>query len=172
MFIAHLPAGYLCTKAIDFHRPREIQEWSCFLAGLTGAVFPDADGIYFRFFSQRLLRHHEYWTHTPIVWGIAWIAALLLLRYKANKKIQWLSLVFFANVFLHLLLDSVKDGLLWLYPLSGKTFSIAEMTKNVSMPLGIFLEQRIFLLEAAICLAAATVFFAAVYKRHFHETTR
>tara|TARA_R110000868_G_scaffold10226_12_gene50135 strand:+ start:655 stop:852 length:198 start_codon:yes stop_codon:yes gene_type:complete len=63
MFIAHLPAGYLLTSAIQT-RARN-QSLSLLATGLVASVLPDADLLWFYLFDNRQHVHHAYITHTP-----------------------------------------------------------------------------------------------------------
>ncbi len=131
MFVGHLPAGYLCTRALwSFHRRdgRAAPPWKPYLlAGLIGSVIPDIDVLYFYLIDHRQHLHHSYWTHLPCYWvGIG----LFLLLFSLISKLRWLlpSLeATAANIFLHLCLDTTVGKVRWLYPISKRDFFFVEI---------------------------------------------
>ena len=83
MLIAHLPAGYLCTRfflnrakmqvpAIDRQRYLRI--------GMIASILPDFDVTYYYLChylnGQWGAKHHTYWSHTPFYW--------LMIRTRAD----------------------------------------------------------------------------------------
>jgi len=155
MFIAHLPAGYLLTRGIQ-HRMHEVKYlW----IGLAASVLPDVDLLYFYLIDHRQTMHHEYWTHLPIFWLVLWaVLAIGNLSFK-NHAVTTISLIFFSNIFLHLILDTFVGGIAWLYPLSSQSFSLVIVPATHMFWVLSFVTHWSFLVELAI-VAAAIVMYA------------
>jgi len=123
MFIAHLPAGYLLTTSLQ----RRFKTGKLLWLGLLASVLPDLDLLYFFLIDGRRTLHHDYWIHRPFFWlillGAAWLASFLV-------KKDWFKpalIIFFANIFLHLVLDTFVAGISWLYPLTTQSFNLVEV---------------------------------------------
>ncbi len=142
MLIAHLPAAYLVHKAILPHLNK--------VAFLTGAVLPDIDMLWFYTLGARATHHHNYLTHRPVLWAAL---ALLGLALRHRPRAALTALAFGA--LLHLALDSLTGQIAWAWPLSAHTAPL--ITVPASQPHWIlsFLLHPSFLLELALCLAAA-----------------
>ncbi len=91
-----------------------------------GSIFPDFDMIFFYFVDDRQYHHHRYWTHLPVYW-FAISAALLLgfSRLRSCVSHVELAAVFIANVFLHLVLDTIVGDIWWLYPFVDRPYRLA-----------------------------------------------
>lgn len=150
MFIAHLPAGYLLTKAMQ--RKCKINKY--LLVGLLASVFPDLDLLYFYLIDNRQHLHHSYWTHIPFFWLVA--ATLTFFLKKKNHKI--LAAIFFANIFLHLVLDTIVGKIEWLYPLTDKSYYLFHAPSLYSFWVYNFIFHWTFLFEITITIAAIFVF--------------
>ncbi|HEV7822952.1 MAG TPA: metal-dependent hydrolase, partial [Burkholderiales bacterium] len=69
MIIGHLPAGYLLSTFTYMRLGSDVVSRQVFLlAGMAGAIAPDADLLYFYLIDQRQHHHHTYFTHFPVVW--------------------------------------------------------------------------------------------------------
>src|SRR5438309_11966760 len=102
MFIAHIPAGYLLTRTLT--RDRKL-----LALGMAASVLPDADLLWFYFVDHRQHGHHSFATQLPFDCLVATLFALALLpRHRFEVAIVS------ANVFLHLILDTVAGGIEWL----------------------------------------------------------
>ncbi|MGV8996485.1 MAG: metal-dependent hydrolase [Parvibaculaceae bacterium] len=152
MFIAHLPAGYLLTSAIQT-RTRN-QSLSLLATGLVASVLPDADLLWFYLVDNRQHVHHAYMTHTPVFWvglaAVAWITA------KA-ARIAWAPLyigVALANLMLHMALDSIAAEIRWLWPLSNAEFGLFHIPAVHGWWVWNFVLHWTFLFEVAACMAA------------------
>ena len=92
MFIAHLPAGYICSKyAIPLFKKQGINSWYFIAAGIAGALTPDLDMLYFYFVDQRQHHHHTYWSHYPIVWFSLLCVSMVWLRWASVKQFAAIS---------------------------------------------------------------------------------
>jgi hypothetical protein len=88
------------------------------------SVLPDLDGIMsFAFKKMRpgkqRLNHHSFPTHTPIFYLFLSIMAWVYVN-------AMFAVLFFILTFTHLLLDTwgTDDGIMWLWPLNNKQYSI------------------------------------------------
>lgn len=161
MFIAHAPAGYLLSKFL-FSRtaPNRNALWA---TGLFFAVAPDLDLFWFYLFSARSVPHHQYVTHWPLLWAALFGSALLLSALL--RKPSWRPYLFLgsANVTLHLALDSVAAEIYWLAPFSRFSLNLVQVPATHGWWVWSFLLHWTFLIEIAICLAAAGIF---AFSRH------
>jgi len=113
VLIAHLPAGYLFTKYIQKTTGYKKYTW----LGILGSVLPDLDLIYFYYFSDRSVSHHEYLTHMPVFWGVLMFYTVAFIHLLVrNKRAYFAVAIFYANIFLHMLLDSYTGTIKWFYP--------------------------------------------------------
>ena len=150
MILAHLPSGYLLERATG-RRDRAV-----LIAALIGSVAPDFDMFWFHLIDQGQTHHHRFWPHIPLVMmGIA-ACALLLTRLVARR---WLApvAVFFGAVMMHLLLDTVNGGIMWLWPLNDRLYSLVTVPATRSHWVLSFLTHWSTLAELAIIAAAAMV---------------
>jgi inner membrane protein len=163
MFIAHAPAGYLLTKAlVPRAAPHRKALWA---AGLFFSVAPDLDLFWFYLCSDRAAPHHRYATHWPLLWIALFGAALLL--SALSRKASWRPCLFvgFANVMLHLALDSVAAEIYWLAPFSRLYVNLVRVPATHGWWVWNFFLHWTFLIELFICLAARGVFlYGAAWK--------
>lgn len=124
MFIAHLPAGYLCARGLA--RCAGVAATPAMtLVGMVGGIFPDIDLFYRAFFASHRIHHHRYPTHLPLVWLAATIVVALLLR--AGHPIRRYAAIFLLAVWGHLLLDSVAGDIWWRWPWLDLPFSLVRI---------------------------------------------
>lgn len=155
MFIAHLPAGYLLSRRLA-PRPswRDIPPFRLMMAGLIGSVFPDIDWLWDLFVDHGMRHHHTYPTHLPLVWLTVLAVALPLLRLSGKRVAFALAVFFSANVFTHLLLDSVAGDIWWLWPFVDKPYALVKVPPLYHPWILSFVLHWSFGLELAIGLAA------------------
>ena len=157
MFVAHLPAGYICACILAKHAHEE-QRRGRFIAFLVGSVFPDVDMLYFYFIDHGRHHHHHYWTHLPIFWlaalAISTLAGLLI----RSSRFALAAASFVGGVFLHLILDTPFAGICWLYPLTDQKFYLITVPATRSWWVWSFIFHWSFLFEIAICIAAAALY--------------
>ncbi|MDP2028344.1 MAG: peptidoglycan DD-metalloendopeptidase family protein [Thiobacillus sp.] len=125
MFFAHLPAGYLVSRALLHRCPVVNPKW-VLAAGMIGGAWPDIDLLYLYLLDATPQHHHTYWTHLPIAWlGIslwAWIASR-----ERSPAFRLPLAAFLLGWASHLLLDSVTGDIWWLYPLVDQPYSLAHV---------------------------------------------
>ncbi len=159
MFIGHLPAGYLCTRAMLRHLPvpagsRKALLWT----GLAASVLPDLDLAYFYLIDNRQHLHHGYWPHVPALWLALFGLGAGVSLWLGNRPAFLIVLVFSANALLHLLLDSIAGGILWLYPVSARSFQLVEVPAVYGWWVWNFVLHWSFALELVVCAAAGILF--------------
>lgn len=152
MFIAHLPAGYLMTRAL-LQRGWQgaAQGRAALLSGLAGAIAPDLDLAYFYVVDHRQTHHHHYWSHWPLVWLALVLAAAPFARRHAVASA---ALLFGLGGVLHLVLDTLVGDVWWLAPLVDQPFALFTVAARWSPWWLNFLLHWSFALELAICVWA------------------
>ena len=145
MLTAHLPSGYVLARGWPRQGP------VIMAAVLIGAVLPDLDMIWFSFVDHGSIHHHRYWVHIPAFWAVVAVIALPLLRMIGKFHV---GLAFFAAIFLHLVLDSIGGGILWLAPFNDRLISLVTVPAMQSHWILSFILHWTFLLELLIWGAA------------------
>lgn len=148
MITAHLPAGY-CLASVFGPKSRAVM-----VAALVGAVLPDADVAMFYLVDAGSIHHHRYWPHIPLFWAFAALIALPLLSRTTYLRA---GIAFFAGVLLHLVLDTLNGGILWLYPFDDRLITLIEVPATQAHWILSFILHWTFLAEIAIWIAAATL---------------
>lgn len=152
MFIAHLPAGYLCGRLYSRHLtgPRAAAP---VLAGMVGGIFPDIDLFYGALVDAGRIHHHLYWTHLPLVWLVL-SAAAPALRLGGSGRRHVIG-TFLLAVWGHLLLDGVAGDIWWLWPWLDRPFSLVAIPASHADWWLNYLLHWTFTLELAIVALAA-----------------
>jgi len=154
MFIGHLPAGYILTKKLQKSGGATKYLW----IGLLASILPDIDMVYFYLVDQKQHLHHDYWIHTPFYWILISLFAFLVLKVLKKQKYYLLGFVFFANIFLHLFLDTLVGKINWFYPFSSKSFSFFEVPAIYDFWVYNFIFHWTFLFEVFVIFWAITLF--------------
>jgi hypothetical protein len=126
-------------------------------AALVGAVFPDLDMIVFILVDHGSIHHHRYWVHAPAFWVV--IAAIVLPILSRTRYLV-AECMFLAAIFLHLVLDGIGGGIMWLYPFDETLYELVTVPATRSHWIWSFLFHWTILLEAGIWLFAAILFAA------------
>ncbi|MFP5419495.1 MAG: M23 family metallopeptidase [Gammaproteobacteria bacterium] len=124
MFFAHIPAGYLVSRALVRGNPFPLK--FVLFAGMAGGVMPDVDLLYLYLLDATPQPHHTYWTHLPIAWlgctALVWVAAR---KCSAACRLGWTA--FLLGWLSHLLLDTLTGDIWWPYPLVDQPYSLARI---------------------------------------------
>ena len=167
MFLAHLPAGYLCSHAL-LHRsrsqPRKPQPYIAL--GMLGSIAPDLDLIYHAHFDPHPVFHHYYWTHYPFAWALPAMFALLACLALNRRNVALAVLIFASNGLLHLLLDTLWGGIAWAWPLEPTLYKWVSVPHNHRLWVMNFVLHWTASLELALIAAAGILFVA----RHRSQT--
>jgi inner membrane protein len=157
MFIGHIPASYLWT--------RKLQEWrhtkGLLWLGLLAGVLPDLDMLYYYLVDGQQRLHHTYWTHVPFYWLLFGGVSAALLAGVPSARLRSGAAIFFSNVFLHLILDTLAGGIQWLYPASTRLFRLLVIPRREGHWVLSFLLHWTFLLELALVIGAGWVVWRA-----------
>jgi inner membrane protein len=150
MFIAHLPAGYVATKKLQ----DKMKVYKFLWVGLVASVLPDIDLLWFYFVDHRQHNHHDYLTHSPFFWLIILVGTLLILFLikKLNRTTLSVVVFFFANLYLHFILDTFVGGINWGYPFFNKEIFLYEITPQYHPWFLNFILHPSFILEIAIII--------------------
>ena len=154
MFIAHLPAGYLLTKAgtkLSNTHNKAIIFWTCL-----GSILPDIDIIYFYLIDNQSSHHRLYVTHWPLVWIGLIVASLIVMG--VNRKLGLITLCLGIGSLLHMLLDSVAAPVLWLAPFSQAQLELITIPARFDNYIWSFVLHWTFALEIIICSVATVMF--------------
>jgi len=162
MFIGHLPAGYLTTKAI-LSRTRAGSDDAktgviLISVGLMASLLTDLDMLYFYLIDHRQHLHHGYWTHLPIFWLIVCLgifASSALVRSKIGLLV---AMIFTVNIFGHLLLDTITGGIRWLAPWSPRPFTLVMVQAQYDWWVLNFMGHWSFAIEILLVFVALLVF--------------
>jgi inner membrane protein len=157
MFIAHIPAGYLITSAIQRKTGRRVL--SLLLTGMLASTFPDIDLFYNWFYEGQHIHHHLYMTHWPMFWlffSAGMWATLLVTGHGKHYGIY--ALVWFVNVWAHMAMDSVASTIYWLEPFSHMAVNLVQIPRRyeVYWQLNFFVHWT-FLIEILITVTAFIV---------------
>jgi len=159
MFIAHAPAGYVLTSLLLKSTPYELSSnmlKRIFYAGIVASIFPDLDLFYFYFIDRRQHLHHSYWIHIPFFWMIIGGVCIAVSYMLKHKPMLVTSGIVGANIFLHLLLDTVVGKIRWLYPFSRADVALFEVTAHYHWWLWNFVLHWTFMLEGLLLLLAVS----------------
>lgn len=151
MFIAHLPAGYLLARAPVI---RHLDATPLILAG---AIIPDLDLLWFYFVDAAQAHHHTYLTHRPKLWLGILICGFV---WRSNPKLT----AFWLGGLLHMALDSMAGAINWGWPFASLPVTMIEVPATHDWWVLSFLTHPSFMIEIAICCAAALVFWRAPRK--------
>ncbi len=159
MFLAHLPAGYLLSHALlRLSRTKPRKATPILALGLFGSIAPDLDLIWHAYFDPTPVFHHYYWTHYPFAWAVFTLP--LLLGSLALGQRTWAlgALVFAANGFGHMLLDTLWGRIGWAWPFDPTLFRWVSVPSNHRFWVLNFVWHWTALVELSIIAAAATLF--------------
>ncbi|WP_090622810.1 metal-dependent hydrolase [Azotobacter beijerinckii] len=159
MFIAHIPAGYICGKTLHQRfakagAPARI----LILAAIIGGVAPDFDMFYFYLIDNRQTHHHMYWPHYPAVWLAFLVVSGSWFYFARQKSNAALACIFSVSGFIHILLDTIVGDIFWLAPFGFQPFSLFT-APSLYKPWWLnFLLHWSFLLELFVVFWAILIF--------------
>lgn len=162
MFIAHLPASYICTHCIlKLAKINNYPAGKLYLLGMLAGIAPDLDLLYFYLFDGRQHHHHSYITHIPFFWLMLFTISVGVAYIYKNKTLLLVTILIVSNALLHLILDTPLGSIRWLYPVSTDSFQLLDIPARYSWwPLNFILHWT-FLVEIIVLLLAVHC-----YKKH------
>ncbi|MEM8949673.1 MAG: metal-dependent hydrolase [Pseudomonadota bacterium] len=159
MFIAHAPAGYIAAKFAQKTISKNEFETKLILAcGMFFSILPDFDMIYFYTIDNRQNLHHSYWTHIPVFWISCSLLVFLVSMLFRSRTIYLCGLMLMLATMVHLILDSVAGGILWLYPIDSTAYTLIDVPAQYGHWILNFVFHWSFLLELGILALAVIVF--------------
>lgn len=161
MFIAHLPAGYLLAKPL-LRRYQPRYATALLIVALVASVLPDADLFYFYWIDQQQHHHHSYWTHWPVFWLVIVAVGLSLGALLRQTWLWQATLMLGLGTGLHMLLDTVAGGIMWLAPWSTESIVLTTVTDRYDGWLWNFVWHWTAILELMIVILA--LYRATTYK--------
>ncbi len=131
----HLAGGYLATTALLLLTHSSLptsQMTALLIIGTLAGELPDIDLIPFYLANLRnspnVHSHRTYFTHAPAFWLIvSLVIAAAGLIFKSSF-VEYLGLVILAGTWSHLILDSIEDGVMWLWPFTKRCFALGKVT--------------------------------------------
>lgn len=154
MITGHFPSGYILGRSLRLGSPALMG------AAMLGAVFPDFDLLFFYLVDDRAIHHHRYWVHAPGFWLLVSLVVAPVL-YRLSKPALALFGAFVAGNLLHTLLDSIAGGIMWFWPFSSDLISLVTVQPTHSHFVLSFMAHWTFLLEVAMWVLAAVLFWRA-----------
>lgn len=152
MFVAHFPAGYIVTRQMLKGRSQtDVTTRRLLALGLFASVLPDLDLVYFYLIDNRQTLHHHYWPHLPAFWAVVAAPTLALALVVRRPAMLPAWLVFHANIFLHLVLDTVVGHVLWFYPVSAESVVMFDVPARHGWWVWNFVLHWTFLFELLLC---------------------
>lgn len=130
----HLAGGYIFTKALlawTHAAFSSSQATALLIIGTLAGELPDIDLLHFYFANRSEFstenNHRHYITHAPIFWLIISLVVALIGLVFQSAFIEYLGWIILGGSWSHLILDSIEDGIMWLWPLSHKKFALRTM---------------------------------------------
>ena len=158
MFVAHAPAGYVLTSVLLKHYAPSLDSHRIvnrlFWFGIVMSLLPDSDLFYFYLIDQCQHLHHSYWIHIPAYWLLICAGCAVISRILNKKLLLLATIILGANIFLHLILDTVVGYICWFYPFSSRAIAIFTVPARYSWWGFNFLLHWTFLFEILIILLA------------------
>jgi len=167
MFIGHLPAGYVLTKTMQ----KKIKTTKYLLIGLIASFLPDIDILYFYLIDNRQNLHHGYWIHIPFYWLIIGVITFITISLLKKKDYLIAGAIFFANIFLHLILDTIVGKVEWLYPFTDKAYFLFDVPSIYGFWVYNFIFHWTFLPEIIMMIWAICIYIQYKRKAIFENIT-
>lgn len=155
MLLAHLPAGYILTTYLQ----KKLNTGRFLWIGLLASLLPDIDLVYFYALDHRQNLHHGYWIHLPVYWLMISLSALAIIHLTKKREYYSALIIFSANLFLHLILDTIVGKIQWLYPFSSQTFYLFDVPAKYDFWVYNFIFHWTFLLEIGVIVWALCLFY-------------
>lgn len=159
MFIGHLPAGYILTKTVQ----KNIKTTKYLLIGLIASILPDIDILYFYLVDNRQNLHHSYWIHIPFYWLLIGVITFAVIWLLPKKDYYLAAIIFFINIFLHLILDTIVGKIEWLYPFKDQAYFLFEVPAIYDFWVYNFVFHWTFLFEISVIIWAGYMLIKEIF---------
>ena len=130
----HIAGGYITTQLVLYLGQPILnsgQLGALTIIGVLAGELPDIDLIRLYFDERKKsgahkknINHREYFTHAPMFWLLACLAIVGIGLITSSTFVEYIGWLILAGTWGHLILDSIDDGVMWLWPFSKKTFGI------------------------------------------------
>ncbi|KAB7615763.1 metal-dependent hydrolase [Amylibacter sp. SFDW26] len=152
MITAHLPSGYLLGKVM------RVDTRVLMFAAMVGAIFPDLDLLWFYYFDEKAFHHHRYWVHAPGFW-LLFSPIIICVLAIWNRYILKVFLTFLIGIYLHIFLDTIAGGIMWLWPFSDRLYELVRVQPTHNHFVLSFIAHWTFWLEIIIWILATFLLF-------------
>jgi hypothetical protein len=178
----HLAGGYLAARGLlaVFHPGFSTAEIDALLIiGTLAGDLPDIDLA--RWYFEGKGDHRKYFTHGPFFWLLISLAIATGGYLSGSVFTEWIGWLILASSWVHLLFDSIEDGVMWLWPWSKKLFLllrespriIVARAEKVTAPIGsltnhfqyitrVYMRRPTSWVEITITIAAICLFLASL----------
>lgn len=163
MLIGHAPLGYIIAVSL---RRTFGPAVGLAVASIAGGLAPDIDMIRFWFIDNSQYNHRYYFTHWPFFWLLC--AALLLPSlWMLRRRLLLPACGFFVGVASHLLTDTVMGPVRWFAPFYKFEYELFQIPAQFSHWILSAIGYWTFLLDIAVCMAAAVVWIIEKRRANF-----
>ncbi len=172
----HLAGGYLATRALlaISHPGFSVAETDTLLIiGTLAGELPDIDLV--RWYFDAKGDHRDYFTHAPFFWLLISLAIAAAGYFFGSLFTEWVGWLVLAGSWSHLMLDSIEYGVMWLWPISSKSFVLKKEVppENIAARpgspshhfkyvTGVYMKTISFWLEMIVSLAGACLLLSSL----------
>jgi hypothetical protein len=153
----HIAAGFLTAKAyIDIVHPNVTAHQSTALLWL-GAFFgfaPDID-MFYAFSQVGALKidnskseHRRFITHRPVVWLVAGLLIAIVGAARHDSFVISIGMLLWLCSWSHFILDSVANGIEWLWPFSNKLYGFDDIQIHPKLKRDTFMDYWVGFVRA------------------------
>ncbi len=166
MFIAHLPAGYLCARAAQYGG---LRARGLMAACLLGSLLPDVDLFWCYLVDAGRVHHHLYVTHFPLLWLALLLLALAACKLTHGRDWAVATACGAGSALLHVALDGVAGDIPLFAPWSMEFYALTTVEARYSPWWLNFLLHGSMLVELALCSMALYLFIRRWRTHHKHD---
>lgn len=130
----HIAGGYI--TAYSFlkltHPPLSMSDQTYLLwLGMFFGFAPDIDAFFIfkkmkRFIGSDEIDHRKFYSHVPVIWLVAGLAIFLIASFVGNLFFEYLGILVWLCSWIHFVLDSVQQGIMWLWPWRKNKFALGR----------------------------------------------
>jgi hypothetical protein len=130
----HIAGGYLFTRAflaLTHATFSASQTTALLIIGTLAGELPDIDLLRFYLANRSGFsidhNHRLYATHAPLFWLIVSLIVVALGYIVSSPFVIYLGWIILSGSWGHLILDSIEDGVMWLWPFSRQRFALRNV---------------------------------------------
>ena len=151
MLFAHIPVGYLVTHSLIKKFNLKFNPYWIAL-GLFASVLPDL-GIIYQLFSGKMHETHRYYiTNLPLFYLTVFLIGVIVSCFIKKNWLKYGNYILFANIFVHLLLDTAYYGIRWFWPIYPKLIAIYNIDGSGGIRVANYFHHWYWYLEIAIII--------------------